>query len=379
MGSPSDASKMNTKRILLISAYLPGDGGIECVIKNLYPEFLKLGYELELCILSIPKFPDWYKGITARHYDIYLPYVRSFHLYTLIKMKSIVKILSVELSRAPDIIIFTHTFLGIPIFITKKLAYNNKPILFWPNCSLFSSGNMFKKLYTWINCSFTDACLAISSSIYAQLKSLFPQIIIELVYNPLNKSNDEIRLRSNSKTKKLIYMSRLEDKQKNISFLLNGLALITASGLDKWELSILGDGPSEKQLKNLASKLNLNNRILWHGYIQDPWKHINEADCLLLTSRNEGLPLVLGDAIQRGCPIISSDCAGTEDIVKDNINGWSYREGDMGSFISVMSAFLKEELYLDDYAAMLRSIDEFKPEKVAGRFVACFEAIKGRK
>lgn len=365
------------KRVLCISAYLPGNGGIEKVILSLHPELMRLNYRLDLCILSVPKYPDWHIDIDGRHYSIFSPDGDSFHRDIFVKYCILAKALRSELKKMYDIVIYTHTFLGLAIYLTKKKMKLKDPILFWPNCSLYSQGasGIIKKAYIYCNCFFANGYLEVSNQIHCQLVHLYPKRKHKLVYNPLNPSVAGPIKKSTDKIKKFIYIARLEDRQKNISFMLKGLSLLIKSGLDNWHLTIVGDGPSALMLHSIAENLNLDGHLTWLGYLPSPWDHIEEADCLLLTSRAEGLPLVLGDAIQHGCPVISSDCPGSVDIVQHGVNGWLYSEGDMNAFVRLLSNFIEGKLTIRDQRMMINSISKFQVGNVARRFADIFDEV----
>ncbi|MDE9571749.1 glycosyltransferase, partial [Xenorhabdus bovienii] len=81
--------------------------------------------------------------------------------------------------------------------------------------------------------------------------------------------------------------------------------------------------------------------IFWHGWVKEPWSFVQESivevSSLLLTSKNEGFPMVLGEAISYGIYCISSDCqTGTTDIIKKYRNGELYPVGDVKELAHIL-------------------------------------------
>ncbi|TBM00679.1 glycosyltransferase [Hafnia paralvei] len=71
---------------------------------------------------------------------------------------------------------------------------------------------------------------------------------------------------------------------------------------------ILGKGELEHELKLLAEKLGVEDRVIFLGFSDNPYKYIARSKCLILTSDSEGLPTVIIEALILGVPVISTDC-----------------------------------------------------------------------
>ena len=94
-----------------------------------------------------------------------------------------------------------------------------------------------------------------------------------------------------------------------------------------WSLDIVGEGPEEKKYRSLISKYHLEDRITIHpftNYIQDFYSN---AQVYVLSSRWEGMPLVLVEAMSHGLPIITSGLPVCLEILGDF--GLYFRNGDI--------------------------------------------------
>lgn len=84
--------------------------------------------------------------------------------------------------------------------------------------------------------------------------------------------------------------------------------MISGEGAPDAELMIVGDGPLERDLKQQAERAGLSERVLWPGFQPEPLPFTASGDLFALTSRFEGLPNALIEAMLLGVPVVSTDC-----------------------------------------------------------------------
>ena len=75
-------------------------------------------------------------------------------------------------------------------------------------------------------------------------------------------------------------------------------------------LNIVGDGPEKNYLKKITKKLNLNNKVKFHGHQKNVFKILNKSDLFINSSFFEGFPNSVVEAAYLGIPIISSQSHG---------------------------------------------------------------------
>src|SRR5699024_11368789 len=73
-------------------------------------------------------------------------------------------------------------------------------------------------------------------------------------------------------------------------------------------LVILGKGPKEKELKQLAEDMGIQHKIEFLGFKQNPYKYMRLADVFILSSKWEGFGHVIVEAMSTGTPVISTNC-----------------------------------------------------------------------
>ncbi len=99
---------------------------------------------------------------------------------------------------------------------------------------------------------------------------------------------------------------------------------------------IAGDGPERASIEALISKLKLEGEVQLVGHLSD--RQLNAryaaADLVVLTSRSEGIPLVLMEAMARGRPVLAPAITGIPELVLDGNNGFLYRPGSLEDFVA---------------------------------------------
>lgn len=106
-------------------------------------------------------------------------------------------------------------------------------------------------------------------------------------------------------SKFIVSMGRLHS-QKGYQFLID--AFSTIAHKIPHNLVIIGDGSQMHILKKQVKTFSLENRVLFTGYLKNPYPIIKKADLFVISSLYEGLSLALIEAISLGIPILSSDC-----------------------------------------------------------------------
>lgn len=140
-----------------------------------------------------------------------------------------------------------------------------------------------------------------------------PHARIEMVYNPIvtpelqemvNACLDHPWLEP-GQPPVLLAVGRLT-AQKDFPTLIQALAQVRQSRPVR--LMILGEGPDRQALEALVEELNLSEHVSLPGFVGNPYPYMARASVFILSSRWEGLPTVLIEALFCGVPVVATDC-----------------------------------------------------------------------
>ena len=93
-------------------------------------------------------------------------------------------------------------------------------------------------------------------------------------------------------------------------------------------LAVVGTGPLEARLRELAFELGIGDRVVFPGYREDVPALLKELDLFVLPSLWEGLPYVLLEAMAAGVPVVATDVNGSRDVVRNGETGLLAPPGD---------------------------------------------------
>ncbi|MDI6802138.1 MAG: glycosyltransferase family 4 protein [Thermodesulfovibrionales bacterium] len=104
---------------------------------------------------------------------------------------------------------------------------------------------------------------------------------------------------------------------KALPLLLKALTQLPAD--INWHLDILGDGPCTKKWQRLASRLGINNRCQWHGWLprEDALRIVHQSHIFIITSLKDLTSTVLLEALSQGVPVICPDHCGFSNVVTE--------------------------------------------------------------
>ena len=88
-----------------------------------------------------------------------------------------------------------------------------------------------------------------------------------------------------------------------------------------WTLDLLGDGPERLQHEERAAALGLSDRVRFLGEVADVPARLREAHVFVLSSRSEGLPISVLEAMAAGLPVVASDVGGLRELVAAEESG----------------------------------------------------------
>jgi glycosyltransferase involved in cell wall biosynthesis len=161
-----------------------------------------------------------------------------------------------------------------------------------------------------------------------------------VIPNGIELPSNLLRSRSQSAHFRWIAVGRLAPV-KDYPTLLRAFALLDPALLDPTaRLTILGTGPAEQPLRNLAVQLAIENRIHFAGFQSEVHPWLTDADAFVLNSLWEGLPVSVLEASAASLPVVATDGAGTRSALIPNQTGLLVPVGDHTALAKAMSQIM---------------------------------------
>lgn len=211
----------------------------------------------------------------------------------------------------------------------KKIAWIHASIKNW-----YEKENRIKRLGNRLKKY--DNVVAICDEMKEETLKLYPFLEEKIlrIYNPFNfervlslsKEEPENKL---FQEKFIIAISRLTLHQKDFTTLVKGFKEAKKIKSFEEKLYILGDGPDKKKIEELVLKEKMEKEIILVGNVKNPYPWLKKSTFFVHSSKYEGLPTVLIEALILNKIVISSNCvSGPKEILENGKIGYLYEVGD---------------------------------------------------
>ena len=126
----------------------------------------------------------------------------------------------------------------------------------------------------------------------------------------------------------------------------------------------------------MSTEKNIQEKISWLGWQEQPFSVVDQADLLLLHSKNEGFGLVLVEAMMRGIPCVAADCpVGPASIVQNGINGWLYNMDDERELQKIIQEIIDKKRKLPDPEVVQKSVEKFEKDVVCEKIFLSIKKV----
>ena len=169
-------------------------------------------------------------------------------------------------------------------------------------------------------------------------------------------------------------------RQKGFDRLLAAWAMVAARHPD-WQLQIFGDGMLRSRLEARIAELGIAGSARLMGFTPRLHEELAGASLYVMSSRREGFPMVLLEAMAAGLPVVSFDCpTGPRDIVRDGVDGYVVRNRDVEALASAMSELMSDADRRKAFGAAAREgAARYDLDAVAARWEALLAELAAAK
>ena len=342
-------------RILLVLPSLERGGG-ERVLLQLAESFLAEGREVHVVALLgggplRPFVPD---GVALHELIDAGGAPKGFAL----ACKALPKLVSRARALRPQAVLSTMTGTNLLVVLACRLARIHTRLVLREASSLVNTRSVLKRqAMRWLY-PLADGLIAVSEGVAQDLRGLgLAKDRIHVIHNPVD--TERLRylasagsaLERRDKTPYVVSLGRLT-QAKDYPNLLRAYAVSALRGSHR--LVIVGDGGQRANLEGLVQELGLADRVLLPGAMDNPYRVLADAALHVLSSRWEGYPNVLLEALALGVPVVATDCRhGPHELLAGGRYGRLVPVDDPAALACAMDAELEQPS--SEFATMLDS------------------------
>ena len=356
-------------RILEVIPLLSIDGGAESFVVYLCNELIRQGHECAILTLyDVAK--DVIKGVSLSH---------EVKHYSANKKKGIdlaleVRVRSVIKAYRPDVV---HVHVGaIPYITLSALTYRN--------CKYFATihsearreagGNYTKWSRQFLFKTNLVTAITISENSQKSFEDFY-RVKPALIYNGVPSLTTE-KIKDYHDTIRFIHVARCHPV-KNQELLLKAFSRILKKH-SKVELVWYGTSTEYPVLFETLKTL-LNDKIHYMGSTKDARGEMMKADALCLSSKIEGMPMTIIEALSVGCVPICTPVGGCINMIKDGYNGFLAADMSIDAYSNAIERFISlttEERQRLRQNAIVSFNNNFSIEKTVTDYLTLFASIK---
>ncbi len=309
-------------------------GGVPTMMKRLIEEYHPDDLNVYYCYLRTPfKIKGLVKNKSAN--VTYLKSKSKFSLKPFFKILKLIKAHNIDIVHANG----DKSSYFLPFF---KLFYPSLKLIHHEHHSILVD-NKFYSFFLFMTKSLVDCYIAVSGVVKSQLhnKAKIPFSKIILLHNFCSQ-NQKIKKFIRKKPNIIGFVGRLE-RLKGCEHLIKAFTLVKHENTDL-KLIIAGDGSLKQELQQQVQQLNLNDSVIFKGFVNNPQKIYHDIDLLIIPSISETFSLTLIEAWSNSVPVIASDIPVFKELIKNKKTGMLFKCKDYQDLAAKINSLLNNFL-----------------------------------
>lgn len=187
----------------------------------------------------------------------------------------------------------------------------------------------------------TNKIVAVSNFIKQEIESKFSNNSVEVIYNAIHMNSfvasETLPFDYIISVGRLIQLKQFDQLIESYS-----KSVLSEKNI---HLVILGTGEEQIPLENKITDLNLNEKVHLLGFKENVWDYISNANFLVLSSKYEGFPMAILEALHLGIPVVSFDCeSGPSEMIQNNFNGILVQNQNFTELTNKLNIFVEDEI-----------------------------------
>ena len=164
--------------------------------------------------------------------------------------------------------------------------------------------------------------------------------------------------------------------RKRVDLAIQAMAiLVHRHGCRAVQLHVVGDGPLQSAMMTLAHELKVSDRVIFHGYMPEPFPLMAKMNLVVLTSESEGTPRCLMEAMAMGKTCVSSSIAGVQHLTIEKKTGYLFQPRDAEGLAALLHRVITHRLYLSAQEVIKFMQDNFDVGGCSGQMLKEIEHL----
>lgn len=279
----------------------------------------------------------------------------------------------------PDVVISFLPHVNVAAILANALT--RRPLVICErNDPSSRSPREFWEIASRLTFRFADVMTVQTEAVARHIHEYYPGLrAVRVLPNPLP---EEIVHRQKARVKGarkvLLSMGRL-DPQKQVDWTIDAYAAL-APKFEDWDLHIYGSGALRDQLQAQVARHHLTHRVHFKGQTGEPWDVMEAADAFVMTSRHEGFPNALLEAMGLGLPCVVTDCpSGPRDITRDGTDGLLVPPGDRNALVEALGTVMQDGDFREALGQRARAsvLERYRLSRVLDAWDELFNDMQG--
>lgn len=322
----------------------------------------QMGYEVTVAanfkegsVYSKEQAMSFYEELVSEGIEVInVPVPRS--MYDIKNMADTIRILRNDMAKKEYGIVHCQSPIGGVLCRIAAAPFRKKgtKVLYYAHGFHFFDG---ADLFNWlafypierICAHITDILVTLNKEDYSRAKKQFKTDVryvrgVGLQFDEIDKvKTDRSGVRDElgiEQDKKIIISACELSRRKNCEIMLKAFA---KSDRNDAVLLLCGTGEQESMLKNLAGELGISDKVIFAGFRNDVIRLMKASDMFIFTSKQEGLPVALMQAMACGLPVLCSSIRGNTDLVSNKKQGFMCNHDNVSGFARGIKALLDSD------------------------------------
>tara|TARA_B100000497_G_C7687833_1_gene417261 strand:+ start:839 stop:1909 length:1071 start_codon:yes stop_codon:yes gene_type:complete len=265
----------------------------------------------------------------------------------------------------PDVILSFGE--GINAFVLWRLGGLKAPIYVSNRTTPISSLKGVRGLINPIFYRRATKVILQTDKAHELLKAKYKSSDFQVIPNPIK----QFEISTNYNNKRIVTVGSLGGEKNQLAL----IKLFQDITINDWELLIVGEGPNRELLEEYVAQNSLGNKVRFLGNISNLATVFESSSIFAFTSRLEGFPNALGEAMSAGLAVISFDCVtGPAELIKNNQNGILVELDNTQEYHTQLSKLMQNSAIRQDLGTKAREdMKELDIERVAHRYLNLFQ------